>query len=397
MFAFIIVANLGPTSFSHAMADVARQTLAQRGYQIAFHDLYAEKFDPVQPVGEMANTASADPAIEQHCAELALADLILVFHPNWWGQPPAILKGWVDRVFRLGTAYAYPPGVGPEGVPVGLLRARHALVFNTSNTPPEREAALFGDPLDALWKRCIFGLCGVNSVVRLTASPMAGSTDAQRADWLDEVRVLVEACSDFDHGAAAPGVGPRGGAVNADDAACAPWLAIATAEIGVAQFPAGQSNPRITQYHEGTNIRGYDDKASWCSSFVDWCFGQVGVPGTGSALARSWLAWGEPLAAPVPGCIVVLSRDDPSSWKGHVGFYLRSDDEFVYLLGGNQLEQVREHFYPIESVLAYRWPMPQRQQAGLERSGDECHVGLIPPTQQHRGTIPQRAQPRGVA
>lgn len=119
MFAFIIVANLGPTSFSHAMADVARQTLAQRGYQIAFHDLYAEKFDPVQPVGEMANTASADPAIEQHCAEQALADLILVFHPNWWGQPPAILKGWVDRVFRLGTAYAYPSGVGPEGVPVG--------------------------------------------------------------------------------------------------------------------------------------------------------------------------------------------------------------------------------------------------------------------------------------
>ena len=116
----------------------------------------------------------------------------------------------------------------------------------------------------------------------------------------------------------------------------APWFPIAHGETGVAQAPAGQSNPRITQYHEGANIRGYDDKASWCSSFVNWCLGQVGFVGTGSALARSWLDWGEPLAAPVPGCIVVLSRDDPSGWKGHVGFYVRSDDAFVYLLGGNQ-------------------------------------------------------------
>ena len=353
MLALIVVANPGPTSFSHAMADVARQVLIERGYEIAFHDLYAENFDPVQPTGEMVkinNTGAANPVIEQHGAELARADLILIFHPNWWGQPPAIMKGWVDRIFRLGTAYAYPPGVGPEGVPVGLLQARHALVFNTSNTPPEREAALFGDPLDALWKRCIFGLCGVTSVVRRTASPMAGSTGAQRADWLEEVRVLVEECAAGD-AAGAPGD-------------VAPWFPIAHGETGVAQAPAGQSNPRITQYHEGANIRGYDDKASWCSSFVNWCLGQVGIVGTGSALARSWLDWGKPLAAPVPGCIVVLSRDDPSSWKGHVGFYLRSDDAFVYLLGGNQLEQVREHFYPLGSVLGYRWPAAKETQNG---------------------------------
>jgi NAD(P)H dehydrogenase (quinone) len=99
MLALIIVANPGTASFSHAMADVARQVLADHDYDIAFHDLYAEQFDPVQPTGEMANTSSADSAIEQHCAELARADLILIFHPNWWGQPPAILKGWVDRVF----------------------------------------------------------------------------------------------------------------------------------------------------------------------------------------------------------------------------------------------------------------------------------------------------------
>src|SRR5688572_2750377 len=166
MLALIVVANPSSTSLSHAMASAAQRVLVASDYEIAYHDLYAERFDPIQPTGEDGNVASSNRLVEQHCAELARADLILVFHPNWWGQPPAILKGWIDRVFRLGTAYGYPPGVPPEGLPVGLLKARHALVFNTSNTPAAREQAVFGDPLDILWRKCVFDLCGVDSVIR---------------------------------------------------------------------------------------------------------------------------------------------------------------------------------------------------------------------------------------
>ena len=136
----------------------------------------------------------------------------------------------------------------------------------------------------------------------------------------------------------------------------APWMPIAFAEVGIAQYPQGQSNPRVSEYHEGTNIRGYDDKVSWCSSFVNWCLQQAGFTGTGSALARSWLEWGVPLDEPRLGCITVLYREHPDSWKGHVGFYLRSDAERVHLLGGNQLGAVRAHAYPLASVLGYRWP-----------------------------------------
>ena len=136
----------------------------------------------------------------------------------------------------------------------------------------------------------------------------------------------------------------------------APWLEVARGELGVAPFAEGLSNPRITEYHALTNTRGYDDKASWCSSFVNWCLAQVGVMGTGSALARSWLDWGEPLDQPVPGCIAVLYREHPGSWKGHVGFFLMRDAQHVHLLGGNQLGEVREHSYPLEQVLSYRWP-----------------------------------------
>jgi NAD(P)H dehydrogenase (quinone) len=188
--ALIIIAHPGGTSFSHAMADAANETLIARGVAVTRHDLYVEHFNPVQPTGEAGNTASADPLVEQHCADLQAADLILIFHPNWWGQPPAILKGWIDRVLRLDTAYGYPPGTGYDGVPIGLLKARAAFVFNTSNTPPDRERDTFGDPLQDIWTRCVFPLCGVPDVTRRMYGPMSGSTPHQRAAWLEEVRAL---------------------------------------------------------------------------------------------------------------------------------------------------------------------------------------------------------------
>lgn len=192
MNALLIIAHPNTSSFSHAMALAARQTLSRLGYTCVEHDLYAEGFNPVQPVAEWANSVSTDKLVELHCVELKSADLVLVFHPNWWSQPPAILKGWIDRVFRLNTAYAYPKGVGFEGVPFGLLRAKHAMVFNTSNTPPEREAAVFGDPLDTLWRTSVFALCGVDSVHRRMFGPISSSTEVQRGAWLGEVRALVE-------------------------------------------------------------------------------------------------------------------------------------------------------------------------------------------------------------
>lgn len=132
------------------------------------------------------------------------------------------------------------------------------------------------------------------------------------------------------------------------------WLETARKKLGVATFPKGQSNPRITEYHANTNIAGYDDKAAWCSTFLNWVFAQHSITGTGSALARSWLDWGVGLDSPQLGCVAVLEREDPDGWKGHVGFFLSMQGDQVVLLGGNQLNEVREHHYPVSSVLAYR-------------------------------------------
>jgi NAD(P)H dehydrogenase (quinone) len=120
-------------------------------------------------------------------------DGIIIIHPNWWGQPPAILKGWMDRVLRPGTAYEFLDGDKGEGVPNGLLNAKAALVFNTSNTEIEREKKVFGDPLETIWKNCIFGLCGSVRFRRKMFTIVVTSSDAQRKQWLREAREMVAA------------------------------------------------------------------------------------------------------------------------------------------------------------------------------------------------------------
>ena len=78
-------------------------------------------------------------------------------------------------------------------MPSGLLRARCALVFNTSNTPPERETTAFDDPLERVWRDCVFGLCGVDNVVRRVYGPVAASSETSRATWLADVAEQVRA------------------------------------------------------------------------------------------------------------------------------------------------------------------------------------------------------------
>ena len=188
----LILAHPESGSFNHAIAQAAIEALNTCGHQVWVHDLYAEGFDPVLPAGEAGRESVLPEAIAAHCREIAAADGIVIIHPNWWGQPPAILKGWVDRVIRPGVAYAFVEGDSGEGVPVGLLRAKAAVVFNTSNTSAMREREIFGDPLETLWKNCIFGLCGVDRFVRRMFGIVVTSSAMQRAQWLEEVRGVIK-------------------------------------------------------------------------------------------------------------------------------------------------------------------------------------------------------------
>jgi NAD(P)H dehydrogenase (quinone) len=191
MIVSLLLAHPSPGSFNHAIASVAAGVLREGGHEVRLHDLYAEGFDPVLAAAELSSRGAIVDDVDRHCREIAEADGIVVVHPNWWGQPPAILTGWIDRVLRAGVAYRFQEGDAGEGIPVGLLRARSALVFNTSNTDPGREERTFGDPLETIWRNCVFGLCGVHRVERRTFSVVVTSTPDERTRWLADVREVV--------------------------------------------------------------------------------------------------------------------------------------------------------------------------------------------------------------
>lgn len=190
----VILAHPRSNSFNHAIGEAAVHVLEAEGHQVAFHDLYAEGFDPILCWKEIPKGSQIDGTIAMHCRDLVEAEGIIVVHPNWWGMPPAMLKGWVDRVIRPGVAYEFLEGDSGDGVPRGLLQARIALVFNTSNTPLQREQEAFGDPLQTLWKNCIFGLCGIGDFRRKSYGVVVTSTKVQRQAWLDDVRETVRQC-----------------------------------------------------------------------------------------------------------------------------------------------------------------------------------------------------------
>jgi len=187
----LIFAHPDNRSFNHAIARTAFSQLQKNGHNANFHDLYAEQFNPLLPSQEILTEALLPPDVEKHCDEIGSADGIIIVHPNWWGQPPAILKGWVDRVIRPGIAYKFIEGDKGEGIPVGLLKAQTAVVFNTANTPPEREREVFGDPLKILWKNCIFDLCGVSTFYREMFTVVVTSTNEQRQGWLRRVEEVI--------------------------------------------------------------------------------------------------------------------------------------------------------------------------------------------------------------
>jgi NAD(P)H dehydrogenase (quinone) len=188
----VILAHPDGGSFNHAIASAAVKTLNKNGHNVVFHDLYKEKFPPVLPVEEIPRDVSLPQIIDRHCSEISVADGIIIIHPNWWGQPPAILKGWIDRVLRPGVAYTFAEGDKGDGELIGLLKASVVLVFNTSNTPVEREVTMYGDPLETLWKNNMFISCGVKSFFRKNFGVIITSSLQQRKKWLSDVGEITD-------------------------------------------------------------------------------------------------------------------------------------------------------------------------------------------------------------
>jgi NAD(P)H dehydrogenase (quinone) len=193
--ASVILAHPYPRSFNHALFARVLEVLEGCGIPAWGHDLYAERFDPVLTAEELGKEDTRDSLTRQYTRELVASDVLVFIHPNWWGQPPAMMKGYIDRVIRPPHAYDFPEGDSGGGLPVGRLAGKIGIVLNTSNTPADREDGFFGDPLESIWKRCVFGFCGMEEGERVMFRVVADSTAEQRAVWLEQAATLVQAAA----------------------------------------------------------------------------------------------------------------------------------------------------------------------------------------------------------
>lgn len=133
-----------------------------------------------------------------------------------------------------------------------------------------------------------------------------------------------------------------------------PWMPIAIKEIG---FHERGENFGIEKYVEGGKTGGTTGEP-WCADFANYCLETAGVPGTRSAMARSFEKSSKfiKLSGPAYGAITTMWRGSPSSGSGHVFFYDGENDSGILGLGGNQKDSVCKQINPRDRVVGYYWP-----------------------------------------
>lgn len=124
---------------------------------------------------------------------------------------------------------------------------------------------------------------------------------------------------------------------------------------GLEEVPGEENNPMILRMFEDIG-HGWNqaDETAWCSAFINWLAWSLRLEYTGKLTARSWLEIGESVQEPQRGHVVIYWRDDPQSWKGHVGLFVRKQGSTIWTLGGNQDNKVCVKGYSDNRLLAYR-------------------------------------------
>ncbi|MFR9749852.1 NAD(P)H oxidoreductase [Nocardia sp. 004] len=107
--ALVVIAHPRPDSLTAHIAELSTRRLTAAGYRIDLLDLHAENFDPRMTAADLPAWGNREktysPEVENHMRRILAADVIVAVFPVYWMQVPAILKGWIDRVWNYGFAY----------------------------------------------------------------------------------------------------------------------------------------------------------------------------------------------------------------------------------------------------------------------------------------------------
>lgn len=179
----IVLANPSLQSYCSAIRDRILQTVERSGHNVLVRDLYADGFEPILSADDFAHFLRGklpkDVLVAQ--AELRDADVLHLVYPIWWTGMPAIMKGYIDRVFTPGFAYRRKE----DGVVEPLLTGKRAMVWNThGNTREEYEANGMYDALGKTSDDGILRYVGIEVLEHSYLAEIRATSVEEREGWL---------------------------------------------------------------------------------------------------------------------------------------------------------------------------------------------------------------------
>ena len=186
----IVYAHPSHESFNHAILEAFIEGLDAAGHNYEVVDLYAENFNPclsVEDFVKIREGSNSEDVLAQQ-VKVDQADALTFIHPIWWTGTPAILKGWLDRVFSMGYAYSIDQ---ESGRPTGLLKQKKAVIFNTAGAPEEKARTTGSEAaLEKIWCHEIIRFCGIPEVELKVFYSVIMTDDETRKGYLDEAREM---------------------------------------------------------------------------------------------------------------------------------------------------------------------------------------------------------------
>lgn len=176
----VILAHPREGSFTRDICDIYIRTVRALGHAVILRDLYAMKFNPVASVedlnGNRTGKIPEDIKVEQ--GHLLWADVIALFHPIWWIDRPAILKGYIDRVFAFGFAYGY----GPNG-PIGMIKGKRSIIFSSAGSTQDHfdQSGKMG-AIRVAQDMGTMEFCGIDMIEHVHFSPLGSRSTAEMVD-----------------------------------------------------------------------------------------------------------------------------------------------------------------------------------------------------------------------
>ncbi|MED4651191.1 NAD(P)H-dependent oxidoreductase [Bacillus pseudomycoides] len=181
----IIYAHPNPSSFNAAILENVQKGLQKTNHFVTLLDLYKEQFNPVLIFNEDKRRRDLvyEEETEKYRRLIKETDFFIFIYPIWWWGMPAILKGFIDRVFVTGFSYKY------EGaLPKGLLIGKKAWVINTLDSPLWYVALLYRSADWVIMKKGILRFCGIRQIKRSVFQSVKTSKAIKREKWLLEMQ-----------------------------------------------------------------------------------------------------------------------------------------------------------------------------------------------------------------